>query len=239
MQRRPRESLSSYALPVESTPSMAQIFTRSADTWFRLVLLGVFGGVALLFVLCFWFARSDYATGVGWTVNQPVPFSHEHHVGGLKIDCRYCHSSVETSAVATIPPTQTCMTCHSQLWTGAEVLKPIRQSFAQNTPIQWNRVAKLADYVYFHHDIHVKAGVGCVECHGHVETMALMRRDKPLQMQECLNCHRDPAPRLRPRQFITDMTWTTQQDRRELGERLMREYHIDTSGLTSCSVCHR
>ncbi|MFK4134741.1 cytochrome c3 family protein [Pseudomonas luteola] len=131
------------------------------------------------------------------------------------------------------------MTCHSQIWTGADVLAPIRQSLAQNTPIQWNRVAKLPDYVYFHHDIHVQAGVGCVECHGHVETMALMRRDKPFQMQWCLDCHRDPGPRLRPRQFVTDMTWTTSEDRRKLGERLMRDHHIDTSDLTSCYICHR
>jgi len=218
---------------------MPQIFTRSADTWFRLALLVLFGAPAALLAVCLALARSDYVTGVNWTVNQPVPFSHEHHVGGLKIDCRYCHDSVETSAMASIAPTHTCMSCHSQIWTDADVLEPIRQSLVNRSPIRWNRVTRLPDYVYFHHDIHVQAGVGCVECHGPVQTMALMRRDKPFQMQWCLECHRDPAPRLRPRAFVTDMTWTTTEDRRQLGERLMREQHIDTSDLTSCNICHR
>ncbi|MBA1242170.1 MULTISPECIES: cytochrome c3 family protein [Pseudomonas] len=218
---------------------MGQIFSRGADLWLRLGLLGLFGGLATVFLCATLLARSDYATLRGWTIDQPVPFSHQHHVGGLKLDCQYCHTSVATSAQATLPPTETCMTCHSQVWTNADLLEPLRQSLTRNQPLHWNRVAQLPDYVYFHHDVHVTAGVGCVECHGRVDTMPLMRRAEPFQMQWCVDCHRDPAPRLRPREAVTQMDWQTREDRRELGQRLLREYHIDTRDLTSCSVCHR
>jgi hypothetical protein len=218
---------------------MAQLFSRSADMWFRLALLGLFGGLALIFAICVLLARSDYRTGANWTLQQPVPFSHRHHAGELKIDCRYCHAGVETAAAAGLPPTHTCMSCHSQIWTGADMLAPVRQSLAENRPLRWNRVSKLPDFVYFHHDVHVQAGVGCVECHGRVDEMALMRRAAPFQMQWCLQCHRDPAPRLRPREAVTAMAWSTTEDRRRLGQRLLREYHIKVAGLTACNVCHR
>lgn len=218
---------------------MAQIFSRGADLWLRLALLGLFGGLALVFLTACLLARSDYATLRGWTPEQPIPFSHQHHVGGLKLDCQYCHTSVTTSAQAGLPPTETCMTCHSQIWTNAELLEPLRQSLTRNQPLRWNRVTQLPDYVYFHHDVHVTAGVGCVECHGRVDTMPLMRRAEPFQMQWCVDCHRDPAPRLRPPEMVTQMDWQPAQDRRALGERLLRERQIDTRDLTSCSVCHR
>lgn len=218
---------------------MAQIFSRAADMWLRLGLLACFGGLALVFIVAAVLDRSDYLSGKDWTLRQPVPFSHAHHAGALQIDCRYCHTGVESSAVAGLPPTHTCMSCHSQLWTDAEMLAPVRQSLAEQRPLQWNRVAVLPDYVYFHHGVHVQAGVGCVECHGHVEEMPLMLRAETLSMGWCLDCHQDPAPRLRPPAAVTDMAWTTQRNRRELGEELLRRQHIDTGNLTHCYVCHR
>jgi len=218
---------------------MAQLFSRSADMWLRVALLVLIGGLAFLFVAFVILSRSSYVTDQGWTVDQPVPFSHEHHAGALQIDCRYCHDSVESSPVAGLPPTHTCMSCHSQLWTGAEMLAPVRQSLAQGEPLRWNRVNKLPDYVFFHHGVHVNAGVGCVECHGQVDTMPLMRKAEPMTMGWCLSCHRDPAPHLRPRDKVTDMNWQYQGDRRKLGEALMRKHEIGEGDLTHCYTCHR
>ncbi len=218
---------------------MAQLFSRSADMWLRVALLVLIGGLAFLFVAFVILSRSSYVTDQGWTVDQPVPFSHEHHAGALQIDCRYCHDSVESSPVAGLPPTHTCMSCHSQLWTGAEMLAPVRQSLAQGEPLRWNRVNELPDYVFFHHGVHVNAGVGCVECHGQVDTMPLMRKAEPMTMGWCLSCHRDPAPHLRPRDKVTDMSWQYQGDRRKLGEALMRKHEIGEGDLTHCYTCHR
>jgi len=218
---------------------MAQIFPRSADMWLRLTLLILFGGLVLLFVALAVLDRSDYNIGKGWVVRQPVPFSHEHHAGALKIDCRYCHDSVEVSAVAGLPPTDTCMSCHSQIWTGAEMLAPVRQSLVEGKPLRWNRVAELPDYVYFQHNVHVKAGVGCETCHGQVDTMPLMYRAETFTMSWCLDCHQDPAPRLRPRAAVTTVGWKTEHDRRAVGERMIEEHHIDTENLTHCYICHR
>ncbi len=218
---------------------MAQLFSRSADMWLRVALLVLIGGLAFLFVAFVILSRSSYVTDQGWTVDQPVPFSHEHHAGALQIDCRYCHDSVESSPVAGLPPTHTCMSCHSQLWTGAEMLAPVRQSLAQGEPLRWNRVNELPDYVFFHHGVHVNAGVGCVECHGQVDTMPLMRKAEPMTMGWCLSCHRDPAPHLRPRDKVTDMNWQYQGDRRKLGEALMRKHEIGEGDLTHCYTCHR
>lgn len=218
---------------------MSQVFPPSADTWLRLFLLAALGAVAILVLAAGGYVRSDYATGLDWTLDQPVPFSHEHHVSGLGIDCRYCHSSVEVSAEAGFPPTDTCMTCHSHVWTGADMLEPVRRSLATGKPMRWRRVARLPGFVYFHHDVHLAAGVGCATCHGRVDRMPLMRRAEPFQMRWCLECHRDPAPHLRPREFVTDMTWRTDQDRRVLGRRLMTEYGIEPEKLTHCYVCHR
>ncbi|WP_313281311.1 cytochrome c3 family protein [Stutzerimonas balearica] len=218
---------------------MAQIFSRSADMWFRLALFGVGGGALLIFVVGLVLARSDYSTGQNWRIEQPVPFSHRHHAGELGIDCRYCHSSVEQAAAASFPPTHTCMSCHSQVWTGAPMLEPVRRSLTENEPLRWNWVNKLPDYVYLHHGVHVQAGVGCAECHGRVDRMPLMRRENSFQMQWCLECHRDPAPRLRPRRFVTDMDWQPEGDRRALGERLMQKHGIAGTSLTHCYTCHR
>lgn len=218
---------------------MPQLFSRSADMWLRVALLVLFGSLVFVFVAFVILSRSSYVTDEGWTVEQPVPFSHEHHAGALQIDCRYCHDGVESSPVAGLPPTHTCMTCHSQLWTGAEMLAPVRQSLAQGEPLRWNRVNELPDYVFFHHGVHVNAGVGCAECHGQVDTMPLMRKAEPMTMSWCLDCHQDPAPHLRPRDKVTDMNWHYEGDRRKLGEALMRRHHIGEGDLTHCYTCHR
>ena len=164
-----------------------------------LVLVGILGLVLVAGVL----ARSDYATGQNRALEQPVPFSHQHHVAGLGIDCGYCHTSVDQSQFAGVPPTHTCMTCHSQLWTNADMLEPVRQSLKTDTPLKWERVHDLADYVYFNHSVHVNNGVGCESCHGRVDRMPLMKQQKSLTMSFCLDCHRDPAPNLRPADQIT------------------------------------
>jgi hypothetical protein len=179
------------------------------------------------------------ATRVGMTPKQPVPFSHRHHVGEVGLDCRYCHTSVEDSAFAGIPPTHTCMTCHSQFLSTVPMLETLRASLSEDEPIRWTRVSGLPGYVYFDHSIHVAKGVGCESCHGHVEQMPLTRQARAFEMDFCLDCHRDPAPHLRPKDRVTQMDWHPPKDRRAFGERLMAEYGIETLGLTSCSTCHR
>jgi hypothetical protein len=169
-----------------------------------------------------------------------VPFSHKHHVSDDGIDCRYCHSTVETSANAGFPATHVCMTCHSQLWTNAEVLAPVRQSLAENRPILWHRVARVPDYVYFRHDIHIAKGIACVECHGRIDRMPLTWRAKAFEMKFCLDCHRDPEPHLRPRDQVYNFDWKPPADHAALGRKLMAEYHIKSPAeLTSCGTCHR
>jgi hypothetical protein len=218
---------------------MPQIFRPGADTIARLVLVAIpvvpLATIALLYAV----SASPYVTNRSVTRDQPIPFSHEHHAGQLGIDCRYCHSGVETSPVAGVPPTHTCMTCHSQLWTQAEMLAPVRQSLADQRPIRWQRVHRLPDYVYFDHSIHVAKGVGCSTCHGPVTEMKLMRQAEPLTMGWCLDCHRDPAAALRPQGAIFDMHWTPPKDQPARGRQLMADYHIDAAHLTDCSVCHR
>jgi hypothetical protein len=218
---------------------MTQIFSPVADTWLRLFLLGfvavLAGGTAGLIG----FARSAYITDTQIRPAQPVPFSHRHHAGELGIDCRYCHSGVETGPRAGLPPTETCMTCHSQIWTGSTMLASVRQSLANNTPIQWTRVAKLPDYVFFRHDVHIAKGVGCVSCHGRIDKMALSYREKSFTMDFCLDCHRDPVPQLRPQDRITDMSWMPPKDARAAGAAIAAHENIRLGELTHCYVCHR
>jgi hypothetical protein len=214
-----------------------QIFHRSTNT---IAKVSIFGAVAFLAVLLWLWStllRSAYATGQGVIQKQPVPFSHDHHVAGLGIDCRYCHTTVEKSAFAGIPPTETCMNCHRQIWTNADLLEPVRESYRSGTPIVWNRVNDLPDYVYFNHAIHVAKGIGCAECHGQVDEMPLMRQTASLQMEWCLACHRDPGKRLRPREEVFNMKWRPPADAEAMQARLVEEY--DVKSLTSCSVCHR
>lgn len=181
---------------------------------------------------------SPYWNGVGLRRRQPVLFSHRHHTAELHIDCRYCHASVETSAFAGMPSTNTCLTCHSQIFTDTPMLRPVVTSAARNEPLRWTRVNNLPDHVYFNHAIHVAKGVGCTTCHGEIGDMPLTSAGQPLMMRWCVDCHRDPAPNLRPHEEIFLPTWTPPADQASRGEKLMTEYHVHTSQLTNCSTCH-
>ncbi len=215
------------------------MFSPAADTWLRLFLVGMLALMGGGLVGVVGFAHSAFVTSTDIRPEQPVPFSHKHHAGELGIDCRYCHSGVETAPRAGLPPTATCMTCHSQIWTTAAMLEPVRQSLTTNTPMNWTRVAKLPDYVYFRHDIHIAKGVGCVSCHGRIDTMPLTFRDKAFTMEFCIDCHRDPAPNLRPLDRVTDMAWQPPSDRRAQGEAIAAREGIRLGELTHCYVCHR
>jgi cytochrome c peroxidase len=218
---------------------MAQIFHPSMNTVSKATIFGAVFVIAGLIAIGYVLVRSPYFTGQNIPVEQPVPFNHEHHVGGLGIQCRYCHSTVEESSFAGIPPTHTCMSCHSQVWTQAPVLQPVRDSYATGQPIQWNRVHDLGDFVYFNHSIHVAKGVGCSTCHGRVDQMTRVYKAQPMTMQWCLNCHSAPEQYLRPREEVYNMEWQAPSNQIALGQQLIQEYKIDTSRLTNCSVCHR
>lgn len=219
---------------------MPQIFRRRANALaITIPVLGVLLTAGLL-VAAALVVRSPYATGVDRTPGQPVPFSHQHHVGGLGIDCRYCHAQVERSASAGVPATEVCMTCHSQLWTDADMLQPVRDSLAQNEPIAWTRVHDLPDFVYFDHSVHVNHGVGCESCHGRIDKMPLTTQKKTLHMQWCLDCHRQPERHLRPAAHVFDMAWQPPRHRRQLGDRLKQQYGTPSpQRLTDCYTCHR
>jgi hypothetical protein len=221
---------------------MPQIFTASADTWLRATVLGVFLVVGGGGLVASGLVNSGYMTRAGWAVAQPVPFSHKHHVGELGLDCRYCHTTVETSANAGFPPTDVCMTCHSQLWTGAPMLAPVRESLATDRPLAWNRVAKLPEYVFFNHAIHVNRGVPCVACHGRIDRMPLTWRAHAFQMRFCLDCHRNPAPALKPPEQVTRMDWASWDAdpvNRGYGAARAKALHIEPAKITNCEVCHR
>lgn len=184
---------------------MPQVFHPAFNTISR---VSIFGGLFLLaggFYVVYAFYRSPYSTEQHVIQTQPVPFSHRHHVGDIGMDCRYCHTSVEESSSANIPPTATCMNCHSQLWAESPMLAPVRDSFKTDTPLRWSRVHDVPDYAYFNHSIHIRKGVGCVSCHGQVDDMPLMWRENTLHMDWCLDCHRNPQEHIRPREFVFSM----------------------------------
>ncbi|MDX1384944.1 MAG: cytochrome c3 family protein [Thermoanaerobaculia bacterium] len=215
---------------------MAQVFHRSTNVISRLSIFGavfVAAGLVGLFMLL---DRSSYNTKQGLVIHQPVPFSHAHHVGGLGIDCRYCHSSVEKSANAGIPPTATCMNCHKQIWSDAPLLEPVRESYRSRRPIEWVKVHDLPDYAYFDHSVHLANGIGCASCHGRVDQMPLMYQHATLQMEWCLDCHRNPEAHVRPREHLYDMAWEA-DDRERLGPELVAHYGIREN--VDCSTCHR
>ena len=216
---------------------MPQIFPKSANAWSKASIFMVLGLVLTLGWTIMVLQRSDFVTAAGTFVDQPVQFSHQHHVGGIGIDCRYCHNSVEVAATASIPPTKTCINCHSQIWSTSPYLEPVRASFRDDKPLQWTRVHDLPDFVYFNHSIHVKKGVGCETCHGRVDKMPLMRQQNSLQMEWCLDCHRNPAQYVRPRAEVFTMGYVPAVAQAELGPQLVAEYKIQS--LTNCSVCHR
>ncbi len=186
---------------------MPQIFDRSSNALARmsLVLTGLI--VIALGVTLDQLQRSPWVTRQGQRADQPVPFSHKHHVQGLGLQCQYCHTTVEKSSYAGIPPTRTCMNCHAQIWTNAQLLEPVRQSWATGQSIPWIRVHDLPDFVYFNHSIHVNKGIGCETCHGRVDEMPLMYEQNTLQMEWCLDCHRNPVKNLRPTSEIYNMAW--------------------------------
>jgi len=215
---------------------MPQIFHRSTNTLARLSIFGAVFFLAGLVWILMTLDRSSYNTREGVIINQPVPFSHSHHVAGLGVDCRYCHTSVEKAAFAGMPPTATCMNCHKQIWSDAPMLEPVRESYRTGVPIEWVRVHDLPDFVYFNHSIHVAKGIGCASCHGPVDKMPLMMQNETLQMEWCLECHRAPEEHVRPREEIYNMAWEA-EDQEELGSRLVAEYEI--GNLISCSACHR
>jgi hypothetical protein len=216
---------------------VAQHFSRNANTFARLFLVVAICGLAALGCYGYWIVESPYETRQSVPREQPVPFSHEHHAGDLGIDCRYCHSTVETSSFANIPATKVCMNCHSQMWAVAPDLEPVRQSYRTGKSIQWTRVHDLPDFVYFDHSIHVNKGVGCSTCHGQVDKMPLTWQAQSLRMEWCLACHRNPERYVRPVERVFDMSYRAPSDQIALGKRLVEQYHIQS--LTSCSTCHR
>ncbi len=216
---------------------MPQFFRSYANTGMRIGMLGVFAGPVVLGFALMGFNRSPYITQVGLPKGQPVQFSHEHHAGALGIDCRFCHTSVETSSYANIPPMKTCMTCHSQIWVNSVMLAPVRESYASRVPLQWNRVHDLPDFAYFNHSIHVNKGFGCSTCHGRVDKMPLVYREQPLFMSWCLNCHRNPEKYVRPESQIFTMGWRPPANQATLGPQLVKQNQIRK--LDDCYVCHR
>lgn len=219
---------------------MAQIFHRSTNTISRITIFGGLFFVVGFLLLLNTLLRSSYVTNVDVARAQPIQFSHQHHVGGLGVDCRYCHVSVETSDFAGMPSTEICMNCHSEIWTESDMLEPVRESYRTGVPIPWRRVHNLPDFAYFNHGIHVQKGVGCVTCHGRVDRMPLVWKAQSLQMEWCLGCHRNPAPFLRPNEFVFSMEWQPPPGDIGFGERLIKDYNIRGDYLlTSCSTCHR
>jgi hypothetical protein len=230
-----------------------QIFPRSSNAIARASLVIVAVVVGALGWAGWEFQRSPYITNAGIRKEQPVPFSHQHHVTGLGIDCRYCHTSVEESSFAGIPPTKTCMNCHSQIWTNASLLEPVRESFRSGKSIEWIRVNQVPNFVYFNHSIHINKGVGCNSCHGPVDKMPLMYQQESLQMEFCLNCHRAPEKFLRPRDQVFNMRYVAPgfdsevpfegkvyKDQEELGNVLKAKYNVrSVKDITSCNTCHR
>jgi Cytochrome c7 and related cytochrome c len=216
---------------------MAQIFHPSTNTISRVSIFGAVFIVAGLLWLTAQLHRSPWMTEAHVAREQPIQFSHERHVGGNGIDCRYCHTSVEESGFAGIPPTKTCMNCHAELFANSPFLQPVRDSFESGRSIEWTRVHDLPDFVFFDHSIHVNKGVGCTTCHGPVNRMPLMAQEQSLQMEWCLDCHRRPEEFVRPRSEVFNVNWVRPANQTEVGRRLVEEYQIQQ--LTSCSTCHQ
>lgn len=219
---------------------MPQVFRPRANSIVRTVLIVGIAGAAVILTATGVASFGYWGSGLGHVPAQPVPFSHKHHVGALGLDCRYCHTSVEKSPFAGLPPSSTCMTCHSQLWTNAGILAPVRKSLAEDQPLRWSRVYDLPDYVYFNHSAHVNHGVACESCHGRVDQMPLTRQEHAMHMGFCLECHRDPGPHLRPESQVFAMGWKAPADRQTLSKELLERYHTpSTKLLTDCYTCHR
>jgi hypothetical protein len=218
---------------------MTQIFHPSANTLAKASIAGLLLIVAGALVSALGVERSPYSTRVGTPIQQPIPFSHEHHVQGLGIHCMYCHDTVEKSSFAGMPSTHTCMSCHSQIWLNSEMLEPVRRSYTSGKPLVWNRVHDLSDFVYFDHSIHVRKGVGCSSCHGAVQQMPQTWKVHSLRMEWCLDCHRNPEQNLRPAGEIFNMDWSPAPNQKQQGQLLKEKYETPSVQLlTSCSTCH-
>jgi hypothetical protein len=216
---------------------MAQIFHYSSNTIARVTIYGAVILIALLGSAVGVVNMTSYVTEVDNPQPQPIPFSHKHHAGELGLDCRYCHTSVEVSSSAGMPATQVCMTCHSQIWTNAAMLEPVRTSYRDSKPIAWTRVNAVPDFVYFNHSIHAAKGVGCTTCHGPIGEMNITWRAQTLYMRWCLDCHNAPEKYLRPRSEVFNAFYQAPKDQLALGQHLMKEYKVQR--LTNCSTCHR
>jgi hypothetical protein len=220
----------------EAEPGLSQIFPKEMN---RVALVLALGGpvLGLLAIAGVWYFFSPEFTDVGYAPEQPIAYSHELHVGQLGLDCRYCHVSVEVSAVSNIPPTQTCMNCHAVIKRDSDLLAPLRESVAENKPLRWVRVHNLPDYSFFNHSIHVNAGVGCVSCHGSIDKMEVVTQAEPLSMGWCLDCHRNPAQHLRPTEEVTNMDWIPSRDHAEFAARTIEEKNL--APPEDCASCHR
>jgi hypothetical protein len=219
---------------------MPQVFHPSTNTIAKVSLIGSLLLAAFGLWICLVYTRSSYGTDAGVARLQPVPFSHEHHVGVLGIDCRYCHTTVEQSSYAGMPPTKTCMNCHSQIWVGSDMLEPVRESYSSGRSLHWHRVYNLPGFAYFDHSIHVQKGIGCSSCHGRIDEMPFTYQVPSLLMEWCLDCHRNPQRNLRPREEVFNIRWQPPPDQEARGRELAQQYSIhDTHYMTSCSVCHR
>jgi hypothetical protein len=216
---------------------MAQIFHRSANSLAKVSIIAILLAAGGILWAAYRIDQGSFITDIAVAKDQPVPFSHKHHVTDDGIDCRYCHTSVESSAFAGLPATEICMSCHSQIWTNAAILEPVRASFRTGQPLQWTRIYDLPDFVYFNHGIHVNKGVGCSTCHGRVDQMPLMYKANTLYMQWCIECHRNPAKYIRPRDQVFNMAYQYPPNQNELGTRLMAENKVQS--LTDCVTCHR
>jgi hypothetical protein len=218
---------------------MAQIFHPSINVIAKLSIVGVALAVPLIGVAGYAFNMS-YSAEVRQPKEQPVEFSHKHHVGDDGIDCRYCHTSVDKDAFAGLPDTHTCMSCHSQIWTDSPLLEPVRESYRTGKPLRWTRVHDLPDFVYFNHSIHIKKGIGCYSCHGRVDEMPMMWKENTLTMDWCIDCHRHPEKNIRPREEVFNVAWQGKGNQEQQGRQLVNEYHVlHPYQITNCSTCHR
>jgi hypothetical protein len=215
---------------------MPQIFSRSANIYSRASIL--FAGVVLIATVLIGGNVTPYTHRLKVAIDQPAPFSHKHHVTELGIDCRYCHTSVEKGPFAGIPATETCYTCHSQIWTNSPLLQPVRDSYASGVPIEWNRV-NVPKFVYFDHSIHIEKGVSCYTCHGPIDEMNLTYKENAMQMLWCLDCHREPEQFVRPKEEIYNPKYVVPKEHAAIGRMLVEKYGINKEQITNCWVCHR
>jgi hypothetical protein len=219
-----------------SEPAASLIFPRWANKALAFAALTVVFGLSYLVAILVYLLAPG-TQRIGYQPVQPVPYSHQQHAGQLGIDCRYCHNTVEIAAMAAVPPTQTCMNCHTRILPASEQLLPVRLSYANGLPVPWVRVHDLPNYVYFNHSAHVDRGVGCVACHGRIDKMPVVTVVAPLTMSWCLECHRNPEPNLRPVDQVTSMDYVSAKDQMVLGRELRKQYNLNPS--TDCSTCHR